>query len=582
MVIVGEFVGGAALGAAFGLLFDVVKKAVDKPSTFRSLFENIKFSLKFLKPMIEKIGEHNVELGLPDEEIKYIIREMEEGVKLVQKSSKISKWNCMKFYYTDQLIELDGSLKRLLDILIVQGLRDGKETLILARKHQDQLIESARDAKETLVLAQKNNDQLNESAKDGKETLVLARQNADQLIDSSRDGKETLDLARQNNVQLIESARDGKETLVLAKNIKRFLKRIECLVRCTYKGNSRYHSGSRVSKASRSSGRGRILETSNLRVYRFAELKDATQNFRQGEFGCGGFGSMYKGWMDEKTLAPSKVGTGMAVAVKTFYSESIESIKQWQLELNFLGRVSHPNLVKLLGYCCEKKEMFLVYEFIPNGSLHSHLFNSISVEEPLSWDIRLKIAIGAARGLNFLHSIQITHRDVKPSNILLDEDYNTKLSDFSLAKWGSADGELDVSTGVCGTIGYIDPEYLRTGHVCVKSDVYSFGVLLLEILTGLKSFNLSRSEEEFSLARWAIPLFSDETKSQTIMDEQIKGQYSSQEALQSAQLALKCLETDPESRPSMKEVMEQLENIQTLKGKPDQSELTTLQYSSNS
>jgi hypothetical protein len=152
MVIVGEFIGGAALGAAFGVLFDAVKDVVDKPSTFKSLLENIKFSLDFLKPVIEKIGEHNMELGLPDEEIKYLIKEMEEGVKLVRRSSKVSKWNCMKFYYTDQLIELDGSLKRLLNLLIVQGVRDGKETLILASKIQDQLIESARDAKETLVL----------------------------------------------------------------------------------------------------------------------------------------------------------------------------------------------------------------------------------------------------------------------------------------------------------------------------------------------------------------------------------------------------------------------------------------------
>ena len=238
MVIVGELVGGAVLGAAFGVLFDVVKKAVDKPTTFKSLLENIKFSLEFLKPVIENISKHNEELILQDEEIEHLITEMKQGVKLVQKSSKVSKWNCMKFYYTDQLIELDGSLKRLLDILLVQGVRDGKETLILARKHQEQLTESARDAKETLVLAQKNNDQLTESPKDGKETLVLAKQNAEKLIKTSRDGKETLDLAKLNNERLIESARDGKETLVFAKNIKRFLKRIECLVRCTYKGDN--------------------------------------------------------------------------------------------------------------------------------------------------------------------------------------------------------------------------------------------------------------------------------------------------------------------------------------------------------
>ncbi|XP_004289239.1 PREDICTED: probable serine/threonine-protein kinase Cx32, chloroplastic-like [Fragaria vesca subsp. vesca] len=263
---------------------------------------------------------------------------------------------------------------------------------------------------------------------------------------------------------------------------------------------------SRVSKASRSAGRGRSLEISNLRVYSFTELRDATHSFRQGEFGCGGFGSMYKGWMDEKTLAPSKVGTGMAVAVKRFYSDSIRSIKQWQLELNLLGRVSHPNLVKLLGYCCEKKEMFLVYEFIPNRSLQNHLFKRIPTKEPLSWDNRFKIAIGVAQAITFLHSLQLIHRAVNPSNILLDEDYNTKLSDFSLTEWGSDDGELDVSTGVCGTKGYTDPEYMRTGHVSVECYVYSFGVWLLEILTGSETTDFSRRKEQIKLVDWATPI----------------------------------------------------------------------------
>ncbi|XP_062002507.1 probable serine/threonine-protein kinase CST [Rosa rugosa] len=577
MVIVGEFVGGAVLGAAFGVLFDVVKKAVDKPTAFKSLLENIKFSLEFLKPVIEKIGEHNVELGLPDEEIKHLITEMKEGVKLVQKSSKVSKWNCMKSYYTDQLIELDGALKRLFHILMVQGVRDAKETLILARKHQDQLIETAKDAKETLVLAQKNTSQLTESVKDGKETIELARKNADQ------------------------SAKDGKETLVLARKTRRLLKRIERLVTCTSKVKFKpatstvlvtpinkqvtAHNGNKIPKASRRAGRSRVLEASNLIVYRFAELVNATENFKSSE---GDFAGTFKGWVDENTLAPSKVGTGMAVAVKRLNPDSVRGFKQWQLS-DFLGRLSHPNIVKPLGYCLKNKELLLVYEFMPNGSLYNHLSRRNPDEKPLCWDNRLRIAIGAARVLTLLHMLQIIHRNVKPSKILLDEDYNTKIMDFSLSQWAPADGKLHVSTMICGTPGYADPDYVRTGHLSVKSDVYSFGVVLLEILTGLRLFDVSRPEEQIYLTDWATPflgnktpLLCDETKLQTIMDEQIKGQYSSQQALQTAQLTLRCLEMDPERRPFMKEVVEELEHIRGLKEKPNQSELSTMQSSSSS
>ncbi|PRQ47890.1 putative transferase, protein kinase RLK-Pelle-RLCK-VIIa-2 family [Rosa chinensis] len=184
----------------------------------------------------------------------------------------------------------------------------------------------------------------------------------------------------------------------------------------------RYHSGKRGSKVSRTAGRSRTLETFNLRVFRFAELKAATGNFRlDAILRKGGFGTVFKGWVDETTLTPSKlVGTGMAIAVKRLNTESIQGVEQWELGMNFLG-LSHPNLVKLLGYCSEKKEKLFVYEFMPNGSLHDHLFRRIPDEEPLSWDNRLKIATGAAQGLAFLHSFQIIDRDVKPSNILLDE-----------------------------------------------------------------------------------------------------------------------------------------------------------------
>nr|XP_011464442.1 PREDICTED: RPW8-like protein 3 [Fragaria vesca subsp. vesca]XP_011464443.1 PREDICTED: RPW8-like protein 3 [Fragaria vesca subsp. vesca] len=298
MVIVGEFVGGAALGAAIGVLFDAVNKAVDKSTAFKSLLENIKFSLEILKPVIEKIGDHNLELGLPDEEIEYILTEMMVGAKLVQRASKVSKWNCIKSYYTDQLIELDASVERLLHILIIQGVKDAKEILILARKHQDQLITTAKDAKETLVMAQQNTSQLTESVKDGKKTLELATKYAEQ------------------------SARDRKETLVLARKIKRLLKR---MVSCTNKGKTRY-SRNKIPKASRRSG----IETSDLRVFWLAELQAATENFRGKTFG-GINGMTYEGWLHEKTLSPSKYGTGMMVVIQRYPKSST---REWTA--NFL------------------------------------------------------------------------------------------------------------------------------------------------------------------------------------------------------------------------------------------------------
>ncbi|NP_001398511.1 serine/threonine-protein kinase Cx32 isoform 2 [Zea mays] len=204
---------------------------------------------------------------------------------------------------------------------------------------------------------------------------------------------------------------------------------------------------------------GQILEAPNLRTFTFMELKTATKNFRlDSVLGEGGFGTVYKGWVDEKTMTPTRNGTGMVVAVKKLNSESMQGYEEWQSEINFLGRLSHPNLVKLLGYCWEDRELLLVYEFMAKGSLENHLFRRGCA--PLSWELRLKIAIGAARGLAFLHASekQVIYRDFKASNILLDANYNAKLSDFGLAKLGPTGSKSHITTRVMGTYGYAAPE----------------------------------------------------------------------------------------------------------------------------
>nr|CAB3487942.1 unnamed protein product [Digitaria exilis] len=316
---------------------------------------------------------------------------------------------------------------------------------------------------------------------------------------------------------------------------------------------------------------GRILEAPNLRVFTFGELRSATRNFKPDTvLGEGGFGRVYKGWVDEKTMNPTRSGIGMVVAVKKLNPESVQGLQEWQSEVNFLGRLSHPNLVRLLGYCVEERELLLVYEFMPKGSLENHLFRKGASFEPISWNLRLRIAIGAARGLAFLHSSekQIIYRDFKASNILLDTNYNAKLSDFGLAKNGPTGGDSHVTTRVMGTYGYAAPEYVATGHLYVKSDVYGFGVVLLEMLTGLRALDTGRPAQQHNLVEWSKPYLADRRKLARLVDPRLEGQYPSKAALQAAQLTLRCLEGDPRSRPSMAEVVAALEEIEQIKVRP--------------
>ncbi|XP_075486401.1 putative serine/threonine-protein kinase PIX13 [Primulina tabacum] len=323
---------------------------------------------------------------------------------------------------------------------------------------------------------------------------------------------------------------------------------------------------------------GEILPAAHMKIYSYSDLRSATRNFKPDMvLGVGGFGTVYKGWVDEKTLEPSKLGTGVIVAVKKLNSASVQGFDEWQAEVNFLGRLSHPNLVKLLGYCWEDKELLLVYEFMLRGSLENHLFRRNAATEPLSWDLRLKIAIGAARGLAFLHTsdMKVIYRDFKTSNILLDGGYNAKISDFGLAKLGPSGGDSHVTTRIMGTRGYAAPEYVATGHLYVKSDVYGFGVVLLEMLTGLRALDTRRPGDQKNLVEWLKPSLSSRRKTLSIMDPKMEGQYSSKAALQAAQLTLKCLEQEHRQRPAMKEVVEGLEQIAAMEKQRESKKRST-------
>ncbi|KAI5558770.1 hypothetical protein POPTR_017G077300v4 [Populus trichocarpa] len=306
---------------------------------------------------------------------------------------------------------------------------------------------------------------------------------------------------------------------------------------------------------------------SQLRKFTFNDLKLATRNFRpESLLGEGGFGCVFKGWIEENGTAPVKPGTGLTVAVKTLNHDGLQGHKEWLAEVSFLGNLLHKNLVKLVGYCIEDDQRLLVYEFMPRGSLENHLFRKGSL--PLPWSIRMKIALGAAQGLAFLHEEAdrpVIYRDFKTSNILLDADYNSKLSDFGLAKDAPDGGKTHVSTRVMGTYGYAAPEYVMTGHLTSKSDVYSFGVVLLEMLTGRRSMDKNRPNGEHNLVEWARPHFGDKRRFYRILDPRLEGHFSIKGAQKAIQLAAQCLSRDPKSRPRMSEVVEALKPLPNLK-----------------
>ncbi|PON40209.1 Mitogen-activated protein kinase kinase kinase [Parasponia andersonii] len=311
---------------------------------------------------------------------------------------------------------------------------------------------------------------------------------------------------------------------------------------------------------------GEILSSPNLKPFSFAELKNATRNFRPDSLlGEGGFGFVFKGWIDENTFTAAKPGSGMVVAVKKLKPEGFQGHKEWLTEVNYLGQLHHPNLVKLIGYCLEGENRLLVYEFMPKGSLENHLFRR--GPQPLSWAVRMKVAIGAARGLSFLHDAksQVIYRDFKASNILLDADFNAKLSDFGLAKAGPTGDRTHVSTQVMGTHGYAAPEYVATGRLTAKSDVYSFGVVLLELLSGRRAVDKAKVGVEQNLVDWAKPYLGDKRKLFRIMDTKLEGQYPQKGAYTAATLAMQCLNNEAKLRPKMADVLATLEQLEAPK-----------------
>uniref|UniRef100_A0A6N2MD48 Protein kinase domain-containing protein n=1 Tax=Salix viminalis TaxID=40686 RepID=A0A6N2MD48_SALVM len=297
------------------------------------------------------------------------------------------------------------------------------------------------------------------------------------------------------------------------------------------------------------------LETATgkgLNVFTFKQLNSATGAFSKSNVvGHGGFGLVYRGVLSD----------GRKVAIKLMDQAGKQGEEEFEVEVELLSRLRSPYLLALLGYCSDDNHKVLVYEFMPNGCLQEHLHHitsSNTVSLSLDWETRLRIALEAAKGLEYLHehvNPPVIHRDFKSSNILLDRNLHAKVSDFGLAKLGPDKAGGHVSTRVLGTQGYIAPEYALTGHLTTKSDVYSYGVVLLELLTGRVPVDIKRPAGEGVLA---LPRLTDREKVVEIMDPALEGQYSMKEVVQVAAIAAMCVQPEADYRPLMADVVQSL------------------------
>lgn len=229
-----------------------------------------------------------------------------------------------------------------------------------------------------------------------------------------------------------------------------------------------------------------------------------------------------------------------------------------------LSLLRHSNLVTLTGYCTDGDQRLLVYEYMPQGSLENHLFDLKPHQQPLDWHTRLKIALGAARGLEYLHCIAnppVIYRDLKSSNILLDNDFNPKLSDFGLAKLGPVGDNTHVSTRVMGTYGYCAPDYAMSGKLTIKSDIYSFGVVMLELITGRKAIDVTKKSGEQNLVPWSRPFLKDRKKFVQLADPLLQGHFPTRCMHHAVAITAMCLQEQANFRPLVGDIVVALEYL---------------------
>ncbi|KAK4779967.1 hypothetical protein SAY87_016073 [Trapa incisa] len=298
-------------------------------------------------------------------------------------------------------------------------------------------------------------------------------------------------------------------------------------------------------------------------VFTLKEMEEATSAFNEGNMiGKGGFGRVYRGVLRSGELKSLEL---KIVAIKKMelpsYKEA-DGEREFRVEVDILSRLDHPDLVSLIGYCADGKNRFLVYEFMENGNLQDHL-NGIG-EPKMDWPLRLKVALAAARGLEYLHSgsavgIPIIHRDFKSTNILLTARFEAKISDFGLAKLMPEGKETCETARMLGTFGYFDPEYTSTGKLTLQSDVYAFGVVLLELLTGRRAVDLNQGQNDQNLVLQMRHILSNRKKLRKVIDPNLsKSSYSMESIVMFADLASRCVRPDSSERPSMSDCAKEL------------------------
>ncbi|KAG8391033.1 hypothetical protein BUALT_Bualt01G0145900 [Buddleja alternifolia] len=283
------------------------------------------------------------------------------------------------------------------------------------------------------------------------------------------------------------------------------------------------------------------------RDFSYAELHEATKGFSTKNFlSEGGFGFVFKG----------RLRDGLKIAVKQHKAASLQGEKEFKSEVHLLSQARHQNLVMLLGSCSEGSHRLLVYEYVCNGSLEQNL--SDDTPSPLNWEHRLKIALGAAKGLKYLHARNIVHRDMRPGNILIRHDHESLLGDFGLAKEQQDDTMHSLDKGVVGTLGYVAPEYAESGKMSTKTDVYSFGVVLLQLITGLRTTD--EIPQGKSLVGWAKPLLKMKNYPDLI-DKRIADSHDVHQLFWMVLVAEKCLEKNPNNRWTMEQVCQSIRKL---------------------
>ncbi|XP_035542829.1 wall-associated receptor kinase 5-like, partial [Juglans regia] len=291
------------------------------------------------------------------------------------------------------------------------------------------------------------------------------------------------------------------------------------------------------------------------KIFSAEELKKATNNYHENLIiGEGGFGIVYKGFLSDNRV----------VAIKKSKLVDKSQIEQFVNEVLLLSQINHRNVVKLLGCCLETEVPLLVYEFISQGTLFEHIHHK-DRSLRISWEARLKIAAETAEALSYLHSAAsppIIHRDVKSSNILLDDNYTAKVSDFGASRLIPLD-QIEVFTLMQGTLGYLDPEYMQTSQLTEKSDVYSFGVILIEILTGEKALSFDRPEEERSLAMHFLSAIKVDRLFE-VLEQNLGTKRNEKQLKEVANLARRCIKLKGEDRPTMKELAAELEGLRKI------------------